>query len=51
MIIIVDIYKDNYLCVSDDNNNLIRIWDLVNKEIEKENKYEGKYGFEIIGWK
>jgi len=44
------IYNDNYLCVSDDNNNSIRIWNLVNKVIYKEIKYDGKYGREIIPW-
>ena len=43
------IYNDNYLCASD-NNNCIRIWDLVNKVKYKEIKYEGKCGFEIIPW-
>ena len=42
------IYNDNYLCVSDNNNNCIRIWDLVNKIIYKEIKYDGIYGYEII---
>ena len=44
------IYNDNYLCVSDYNNNCIRIWDLVNKIIYKEIEYEGRYGREIIPW-
>ena len=44
------IYNDNYLCVSDNNNNSIRIWDLVNKIIYKEIKYDGRYGYEIIPW-
>ena len=44
------IYNDNYLCVSDENNSCIRIWDLVNKIIYKEIKYDGRYGREIIGW-
>ena len=29
------IYKDQYLCVSDDDNKCIRIWDLMNKVIYK----------------
>ena len=44
------IYNDNYLCVSDDNNNCIRIWDLVNKVKYKEIKYEDRYGYKIIPW-
>ena len=44
------IYNDNYLCVSEYNNNSIRIWDLVNKIIYKEIKYDGRYGYEIIPW-
>ena len=44
------IYNDNYLCVSDYDNNCIRIWDLVNKVKYKEIKYEGRYGREIIPW-
>ena len=44
------IYNDNYLCVSEYNNNCIRIWDLVNKIINKEIKYDGRNGREIIPW-
>ena len=44
------IYNDNYLCISDRKNNCIRIWDLVNKIIYKEIKYDGRYGKEIIPW-
>ena len=44
------IYNDNYLCVSDYNNNCIRIWDLVNKVIDKEIEYDGRKGCEIIPW-
>ena len=44
------IYNDNYLCVSDYDNNCIRIWDLVNKIIYKEIKYDGSNGREIILW-
>ena len=43
------IYNDNYLCVSDNDNNYIRIWDLMNKVIYKQIKYDG-YGREIIPW-
>ena len=44
------IYNDNYLCVSDYNNGMIRIWDLVRKEIFKEIKYDVLRGKGIIGW-
>ena len=44
------IYKDNYLCVSDWDNNLIRIWDLVSKSIYKQINYEANNGCEIIPW-
>ena len=44
------IYNDNYLCVSDNDNNCIRIWDLVNKVKYKEIKYEGRCGRENIPW-
>ena len=44
------IYNDNYLCVIDNYNKCIRIWDLVNNIINKEIKYDGKYGYEIIPW-
>ena len=44
------IYNDNYLCVSDSDNNFIRIWDLVNKNIYKEIKYDANKGCEIIPW-
>ena len=44
------IYNDNYLCVSDYDNGMIRIWDLVKKEIFKEIKYDVLNGKGIIGW-
>ena len=44
------IYNDNYLCASDYFNSSIRIWDLVNKIIYKEIKYNGSYGSDIIHW-
>ena len=44
------IYNDNYLCVSDDYNNKIIIWNLLNKKIYKEIKYDAKLGREIIAW-
>ena len=44
------IYESNYLCVSDQNNNVVRIWDLVKKEILKDINYNSSYGYEIISW-
>jgi len=44
------IYNDNYLCVSDLDNNHIRIWDLVNKVIYKQINCDDKKGREIIPW-
>ena len=44
------IYKNNYLCANDRNNNLLRIWDLANKKIINEIKYDGEMGREIIQW-
>ena len=44
------IYKKNYLCANDRKNKLLRIWDLINKNIFKEIKYDGDIGKEIIPW-
>ena len=44
------IYNDNYLCVNDDKNNFVRIWDLVKKTMYKEIKYEATYGDGLIQW-
>ncbi len=44
------IYNKNYLCANDRTNNLLRIWDLINKNIVKEIKYDGELGREIIQW-
>ena len=44
------IYNQNFLCVSDRDNSLIRIWDLVNKSIYKEINYDGIGGYGIIPW-
>ena len=44
------IFNDNYLCVSDSDNKFIRIWDLVNKIIYKQIRYEADYSFGIIPW-
>ena len=44
------IYEDIFLCVSDENNNFIRILDLEHKVIYKEIKYGEKEGTELIPW-
>ena len=44
------IYNNNYLCVSDNWNKYIRIWDLVNKSIYKQINYDAWNGLEIIPW-
>ena len=44
------LYNDNFLCVSDNNYNFIRIWDLVNKVIYKQINYKANYGYGIIPW-
>ena len=44
------LYNDNYLCVSDTNNNFIRIWDLINKTLYKKINFDDKNGNEIIQW-
>ena len=44
------VYNDNYLCVSDLDNNNIRIWDLVNKVVYKQINYDGGKAREIISW-
>ena len=44
------IFNDNYLCVSDNYNKYIRIWDLVNKVIYKQINYEAIFGYGIIPW-
>ena len=43
------LYKDNYLIVSDGNNNYIRIWDLINKIQIKKIDTES-VGREIVPW-
>ena len=43
-------YNDNYLCVSDINNNFIRIWDLVNKTIYKTINFDANFGYEMVQW-
>ena len=44
------LYNDNYLCVSDINNNCIRIWDLINKNLYKTINFDDRTGNEIIQW-
>ena len=44
------IINNYYLCANDKNNKLLRIWDLVNKNIFKEIIYDGDFGKEIIPW-
>ena len=43
-------YNDNYLCVGDYLYDNITMWDLVNKTIYKQIKYDAKRGYEIIPW-
>ena len=44
------IYNINYLCANDRNNRCLRIWDLINKNIIKEIKYDLDIGREIVPW-
>ena len=47
------LYNDNYLCVSEYNQQFVRIWDLAKKVIYKQINYEGTYNtcsYEIIPW-
>jgi len=44
------IYEEIYLCVSDYYNNYITIWNLTNKQIYKQIKYNSKNGREIMPW-
>ena len=44
------IFNNNYLCVTDYNNNFIRIWDLINKSIFKEICFEANLAYGIIPW-
>ena len=44
------VYNDIYLCVSDINNDFIRIWDLVKKVVNKTIKFSGKFGYEMVQW-
>ena len=44
------LYQDNFLCVSDVLNNFIRIWDLVNKNVNKIIYFDGEIGYELVLW-
>ena len=44
------LYDENYLCVSDQTNSNIRIWDLVNKTIIKQINYNASYAYMTIPW-
>ena len=44
------IYNKNYLCANDRNNNLLRIWDLMSKNLIRQIRYDGESGREIIQW-
>ena len=44
------IYKDKFLFVTDYNNNFIRIWNLINKSIEKEINFDGYFCYGITSW-
>ena len=44
------LYNDNYLCVSNKNNNYITIWDLVKKTIDKKISFDAKIGYKMIQW-
>ena len=44
------LYNDNYLCVSDTNNNFLRIWDLTKKTVYKTIKFDAEAGYEMVQW-
>ena len=44
------IYKDIFLCVTDYNNNFLRIWNLVSKSVAKEISFEGSLCYGITPW-
>ena len=44
------IYNKNYLCANDKEQNSVRIFDLINKNILSEIKYDGEMGRQIIQW-
>ena len=44
------IYNKNYLCSNDRNNNFLRIWDLMSKNMIRQIRYDGESGREMIQW-
>lgn len=44
------IYKNIFLCVTDYNNNYLRIWNLVSKSVAKEISFEGSLCYGITPW-
>ena len=44
------IYKDTFLCVTDYNNNFLRIWNLISKSVAKEISFEGSLYYGITPW-
>ena len=44
------LFDDNYLCVTDANNNYITIWDLIKKVIDKKISFNAKIGYELVQW-
>jgi hypothetical protein len=44
------ILKDVFLCVTDYQNNFIRIWNLAKKSFEREIKFDGLNSYGIIPW-
>ena len=44
------IYKNIFLCVTDYNNNFLRIWNLVSKSVAKEISFEGSLCYGITPW-
>jgi hypothetical protein len=44
------IFNDNYLCVTDYNYNFLRIWNLVNKSLDKQIIYDAYNAYGIVQW-
>ena len=44
------IYKNIFLCVTDYNNNFLRIWNLISKSVAKEISFEGSLCYGITPW-
>ena len=42
------LYNDNFLCVVDNEYNLIRIWNLLSRTIYKQISFDATYGYDII---